>query len=121
MGCLDQILNRHEHDSLADVVLAPMSGITDRAFRTVVRRCGGGLVVSEMVASHAMLTDVRAEMKKLQFDARAEAPVAIQIAGWDPEMMAEAAKIAEQLGACLIDINMGCRPRKSLAVRPVLP
>jgi len=92
MGCLDQILNRQEQDSLADVVLAPMSGITDRAFRTMVRRSGGGLVVSEMVASHAMLTDVRAEMKKLQFDARAEAPVAIQIAGWDPEMMAEAAK-----------------------------
>ena len=112
MGCLDQILDRHEQDSLADVVLAPMSGITDRAFRTVVRCCGGGLVVSEMVASHAMLTDVRAEMKKLQFDARAEAPVAIQIAGWDPEMMAEAAKMAEQMGACLIDINMGCPAKK---------
>ena len=117
MGCLSQILNRNEADAigenaLPDVVLAPMSGITDRAFRTAVRASGGGLVVSEMVASHAMLTDVRAEMQKLQFNAAAEAPVAIQIAGWDPVMMAEAAKMAEQMGACLIDINMGCPAKK---------
>ncbi|MBL6605170.1 MAG: tRNA dihydrouridine synthase DusB [Alphaproteobacteria bacterium] len=117
MGCLSQILNKNEADAigenaLPDVVLAPMSGITDRAFRTAVRASGGGLVVSEMVASHAMLTDVRAEMQKLQFNAAAEAPVAIQIAGWDPVMMAEAAKMAEQMGACLIDINMGCPAKK---------
>ncbi len=117
MGRLRQILNRNEADAigenaLPDVVLAPMSGITDRAFRTAVRASGGGLVVSEMVASHAMLTDVRAEMQKLQFNAAAEAPVAIQIAGWDPVMMAEAAKMAEQMGACLIDINMGCPAKK---------
>ena len=117
MVCLSQILNRNEADdigenALPDVVLAPMSGITDRAFRTAVRASGGGLVVSEMVASHAMLTDVRAEMQKLQFNAAAEAPVAIQIAGWDPVMMAEAAKMAEQMGACLIDINMGCPAKK---------
>jgi len=117
MGCLSQILIKNEADAigenaLPDVVLAPMSGITDRAFRTAVRASGGGLVVSEMVASHAMLTDVRAEMQKLQFNAAAEAPVAIQIAGWDPVMMAEAAKMAEQMGACLIDINMGCPAKK---------
>lgn len=117
MGCLSQILNRDDTETagvniLPDVVLAPMSGITDRAFRTAVRASGGGLVVSEMVASHAMLTDVRAEMQKLQFNAAAEAPVAIQIAGWDPLMMAEAAKMAEQMGACLIDINMGCPAKK---------
>lgn len=117
MGCLSQILNRNEADAigenaLPDVVLAPMSGITDRAFRTAVRASGGGLVVSEMVASHAMLTDVRAEMQKLQFSAATEAPVAIQIAGWDPVMMAEAGKMAEQMGACLIDINMGCPAKK---------
>ena len=117
MGCLSQILNRNEADAigenaLPDVVLAPMSGITDRAFRTAVRASGGGLVVSEMVASHAMLTDVRAEMQKLQFNAATEAPVAIQIAGWDPIMMAEAGKMAEQMGACLIDINMGCPAKK---------
>jgi tRNA-dihydrouridine synthase B len=117
MGCLSQILNRDNTEIaganiLPDVVLAPMSGITDRAFRTAVRASGGGLVVSEMVASHAMLTDVRAEMQKLQFNAAAEAPVAIQIAGWDPLMMAEAAKMAEHMGACLIDINMGCPAKK---------
>ena len=117
MGCLSQILNSDNTEIaganiLPDVVLAPMSGITDRAFRTAVRASGGGLVVSEMVASHAMLTDVRAEMQKLQFNAAAEAPVAIQIAGWDPLMMAEAAKMAEHMGACLIDINMGCPAKK---------
>ena len=117
MGCLSQILNKDETgmagaNILPDVVLAPMSGITDRAFRTAVRASGGGLVVSEMVASHAILTDVRAEMQKLQFNAASEAPVAIQIAGWDPLMMAEAAKMAEQMGACLIDINMGCPAKK---------
>jgi tRNA-dihydrouridine synthase B len=117
MGCLSQILDRDNTEIaganiLPDVVLAPMSGITDRAFRTAVRASGGGLVVSEMVASHAMLTDVRAEMQKLQFNAAAEAPVAIQIAGWDPLMMAEAAKMAEHMGACLIDINMGCPAKK---------
>ena len=117
MGCLSQILYRDNTEIaganiLPDVVLAPMSGITDRAFRTAVRASGGGLVVSEMVASHAMLTDVRAEMQKLQFNAAAEAPVAIQIAGWDPLMMAEAAKMAEHMGACLIDINMGCPAKK---------
>jgi len=112
MGSLDRILGRDKQEGLDDVVLAPMSGITDRPFRRAVRQSGGGLVVSEMVASHAMLTNLRAEMKKLQFNARAEAPVAIQIAGWDPKMMAGAAKMAEQMGACLIDINMGCPAKK---------
>ncbi len=117
MGCLNQILNRNYKetsgvDNFPDVVLAPMSGITDRAFRTTVRASGGGLVVSEMVASHAMLKNVHAEMQKLEFNAVAEAPVAIQIVGWDPSIMAEAAKIAEQMGACLIDINMGCPAKK---------
>ncbi len=112
MGCIDRILGTDGAARLADVVLAPMSGITDRAFRAAVRRAGGGLVVSEMVASHAMLCDVKAEMQKLRFNAKAEAPVAVQIAGWDPVMMAEAARMAEQMGTCLIDINMGCPAKK---------
>ena len=109
---LDQILGLSGADSIPDVVLAPMSGITDRPFRAAVRRAGGGLVVSEMVASHAMLTDVRAEWRKISTDLQNETPVGLQIAGWDPDMMADAASMAEQLGVSLIDINMGCPAKK---------
>ena len=109
---LNQILELSGEYSLPNVVLAPMSGITDQPFRAAVRRAGGGLVISEMVASHAMLTDVRAEMRKISSNLRKEVPVGLQIAGWDPEMMAEAASMAEQMGVNLIDINMGCPAKK---------
>ena len=94
------------------VILAPMSGVTDWPFRRIVRQLGGGLVVSEMVASAAILQGVRQEMRKLSTDAAAEFPFSLQIAGWDPAIMAEAAKIGEQMGAAIIDINMGCPARK---------
>ena len=94
------------------VILAPMSGVTDWPFRRMVRALGGGLVVSEMVASAAILQGVRAEMRKLSTDAAAEFPFSLQIAGWDPHIMAEAAKIGEQMGAAILDINMGCPARK---------
>lgn len=111
-GILDQILGLSGKNSVPDVVLAPMSGITDRPFRRAVRRAGGGLVISEMVASHAMLTDIRTEMKKISADLRSEAPIGLQIVGWDPQMMADASQMAEQLGVSLIDINMGCPAKK---------
>ena len=95
-----------------NVVLAPMSGITDKPFRHVVRKWGGGLVVSEMIASHAFLQNVWIELQKLKGVAHDEAPLSIQIAGWDPAMMAEAAKLAEMSGAQIIDINMGCPAKK---------
>ena len=94
------------------VILAPMSGITDKPFRQIVRHWGGGLVVSEMIASHAFLQDVWIEMQKLKNAATDEAPLSIQIAGWDPQMMAEAARLAEMRGAQFIDINMGCPAKK---------
>ena len=94
------------------VILAPMSGITDKPFRQIVRHQGGGLVVSEMIASHAFLQDVWIEMQKLKGAARDETPLSIQIAGWDPKMMAEAARLAEMRGADFIDINMGCPAKK---------
>ena len=93
-------------------ILAPMSGVTDLPFRRAVRRAGGGLVVTEMVASAAILRDVRSEMRKLRSDIVAEAPLSVQLAGWDPQIMAEAAKIAADLGATFIDINMGCPAKK---------
>ena len=93
-------------------ILAPMSGVTDWPFRRVVRMLGGGLVVSEMVASAAILSGVRQEMRKLSTDAAAEYPFSLQLAGWDPAVMAEAARIGADLGAAIIDINMGCPARK---------
>lgn len=93
-------------------ILAPMSGVTDWPFRRVVRMLGGGLVVSEMVASAAILSGVRQEMRKLSTDAAAEYPFSLQLAGWDPVVMAEAARVGADLGAAIIDINMGCPARK---------
>ena len=93
-------------------ILAPMSGATDWPFRRAVRRCGGGLVVTEMIASAAVLRDVKSEMRKLRTEAIAEAPLSIQLAGWEPPVMAEAAKICADLGASFIDINMGCPAKK---------
>ena len=93
-------------------ILAPMSGVTDLPFRRAVRRAGGGLVVTEMVASAAILREVRSEMRKLRTDIISEAPLSVQLAGWEPQIMAEAAKIAADLGATIIDINMGCPAKK---------
>jgi tRNA-dihydrouridine synthase B len=93
-------------------ILAPMSGVTDLPFRQAVRRCGGGLVVTEMIASAAVLFEVRSELRKLKSVAWEEFPLSIQLAGWDPLVMAEAAKICEGLGATFIDINMGCPAKK---------
>ena len=93
-------------------ILAPMSGVTDWPFRRAVRRCGGGLVVTEMIASAAVLHDVKSEMRKLRTEVISEAPLSIQLAGWEPLVMAEAAKICADLGASFIDINMGCPAKK---------
>ena len=93
-------------------ILAPMSGVTDMPFRRAVRRAGGGLVVTEMVASAAILREVRSEMRKLRMDTVSEVPLSVQLAGWDPQIMADAARIAADLGATFIDINMGCPAKK---------
>src|SRR3546814_9788551 len=80
--------------SLRDpVLLAPMSGVSDRPFRRMVRRFGAGLVISEMVASDALLRAVREEVRKAEIDAD-DAPAVVQLAGWEPAVMAEAARIA---------------------------
>jgi tRNA-dihydrouridine synthase B len=97
------------------VVLAPLSGITDAPFRRIARREGAALVVSEMIASHAVLRETRRQLKerrKMLADHVAEAPVAIQLAGCEPALMAEAARIAEAAGARIIDINFGCPAKK---------
>jgi tRNA-dihydrouridine synthase B len=96
----------------APVLLAPMSGVTDEPFRKLVRRSGVGLVVSEMIASGAMIRAVREEVQKLATDCAEEYPMAVQLAGWDPIDMAKAARLNEDRGAAIIDINMGCPAKK---------
>ncbi len=93
------------------VSLAPMAGVTDAPFRAAVRRFGVALVYSEMVASAELLRDRRSAALRLKAD-RDQGPLAIQLAGRDPQALAEAARIAEGEGAVLIDINMGCPAKK---------
>ena len=92
------------------VVLAPMSGVTDLPFRRLVRRFGRSLVVSEMIASWAMIRENRNTMRMAALDG--DGINAIQLAGCDPHAMAEAARIAVGQGADLIDINFGCPVKK---------
>ena len=93
------------------VILAPMTGVTDLPFRKVVKRYGAGLTVSEMIASQAMVRETRQSMQKALWDPLEE-PVSLQLAGCEPQVMAEAAKLNEQRGAAIIDINMGCPVKK---------
>ncbi|MDY0874247.1 tRNA dihydrouridine synthase DusB [Dongia rigui] len=93
------------------VILAPMSGVTDMPFRRLVKQEGAGLVVSEMIASEAMIRQARQTMKMITNCAE-EAPMSVQLAGCDPKVMGEAAKLNEDRGAALIDINFGCPVKK---------
>jgi nifR3 family TIM-barrel protein len=94
------------------VILAPMSGVTDLPFRRLARELGASLVVSEMIASWAMLHENKATLRMATLDG---SPSSIQLAGCDPAAMAEAARMAEGRGADLVDINFGC-PVKKVAV-----
>lgn len=96
------------------VILAPMSGVTDLPFRRLARRLGAGLVVSEMIASWAMVRENDATLRMAEV-ADEEGPNAVQLAGCEPEAMAQAARIAVDRGADMIDINFGC-PVKKVAV-----
>lgn len=93
------------------VILAPMSGVTDAPFRRLVKRHGAGLVISEMIASQAMIRETRQSMLMAKHTPE-EYPMAVQLAGCEPEIMAEAAKMNVDRGAVLIDINMGCPVKK---------
>jgi tRNA-dihydrouridine synthase B len=93
------------------VVLAPMTGVTDLPFRRLVRRFGSGLNVTEMIASPAAIRETRQSIQKAAWDP-AEEPVSMQLVGCDPVQMGEAAKLSEDRGAAIIDINMGCPVRK---------
>ena len=91
--------------------VAPMAGVTDRPFRSLCRRYGAGLAVSEMVSSRPELRGTR--KSRLRLEHRGEAsPVSVQIAGADPALMANAARLNADEGAQIIDINMGCPAKK---------
>ena len=89
-------------------VVSPMAGMTDTAFRRLVKRQGGcGLVVSEMVSSEGLVRGIDRTLEYAEYTDE-ERPVSIQIFGGDPAKMAEAARVVEQMGANIVDVNMGC-------------
>ncbi|HKM70670.1 MAG TPA: tRNA dihydrouridine synthase DusB [Stellaceae bacterium] len=93
------------------VILAPMSGVTDLPFRRLVKRLGAGLVVSEMIASEAMIRENRQSLTMAR-SCSEEQPMAVQLAGCEPRVMADAAKLNADRGARIIDINFGCPVKK---------
>ena len=93
------------------VILAPMTGVSDKPFRRLVRGFGSGLNVTEMIASPAAIRETRQSIQKWAWDP-IEDPVSMQLLGCEPDQMAEAAKLSEDRGAAIIDINMGCPVRK---------
>ncbi|GLK89310.1 tRNA dihydrouridine synthase DusB [Pseudomonas turukhanskensis] len=93
------------------LILAPMAGVTDRPFRQLCRRLGAGMVVSEMVTSDMSLWNTRKSSLRL-IHADDPEPRSVQIAGGDPQMLADAARANVDLGAQIIDINMGCPAKK---------
>src|SRR5579863_7649260 len=95
----------------APVILAPMSGVTDLPFRRLVKAHGAGLVVSEMIASEAMIRETRQSMTMAK-NCPEEQPMAVQLAGCEPQVMAEAARLNADRGAALVDINFGCPVKK---------
>lgn len=93
------------------VILAPMAGVTDRPFRQLCKSLGAGLVVSEMLTADSNLWHTRKSALRRDHDGEGE-PIAVQIAGGDPDMLAEAARLNVENGAQIIDINMGCPAKK---------
>ncbi len=93
------------------VILAPMSGVTDMPFRRLVKQCGAGLVVSEMIASEAMVRESRKTRLMVKKSAE-EWPMSVQLAGCEPHVRAEAARLTEDLGADIIDITRGFPVKK---------
>lgn len=93
------------------LILAPMAGVTDRPFRQLCRDLGAGMAVSEMVGSTSLIRGSAKTLRRANHEGES-APRSVQIVGYDPKMMAEAARINEAMGAEIIDINMGCPAKK---------
>jgi tRNA-dihydrouridine synthase len=97
-----------------DLRLAPMAGVTNIAFRLVARECGAGLLTSEEIDARALLAD-NAQTLVLARHVPEEQPVALQLLGADPDVLAEAARRLEDGGAAAVDLNMGCPVAKIVA------
>lgn len=96
-----------------NVMLAPMAGVTDMPYRRLVKSYGAGLVVSEMIASRAMIhAGNKAKILRMSTACAEEFPMAVQLAGTEPDVVAEAARMNEDRGAAIIDLNMGCPAKK---------
>ena len=95
----------------SNVLLAPMAGVTDRPFRILCRRFGAGLAASEMLSADVRLWDTPKSRRRMDH-AGEPSPRVVQIAGFDPQMMADAARRNVDAGAEIIDINMGCPAKK---------
>ena len=100
-----------EHILKNNLVLAPMAGVTDRPFRMLCKSFGAGMAVSEMVTSNSLLYGSEKTLRRANHEGEVD-PISVQIAGADPDMMAEAAKYNMDKGAQIIDINMGCPAKK---------
>jgi tRNA-dihydrouridine synthase B len=99
------------HEIKNRVIAAPMAGVTDRTFRSLCKRLGAGMAVSEMTSSRPELRSTRKSRRRADHDGE-PAPISVQIAGTDPQMMADAARYNVDHGAQIIDINMGCPAKK---------
>ena len=99
------------HRLTSNILLAPMAGVTDRPFRMLCRRFGAGLAASEMLSADVGLWDTEKSRRRMDNAGEPE-PRVVQIAGYDPAMMAEAARRCVDAGAQIIDINMGCPAKK---------
>ncbi|MEK7360679.1 MAG: tRNA dihydrouridine synthase DusB, partial [Pseudomonadota bacterium] len=94
-----------------NLFVAPMAGVTDRPFRQLCKKFGAGMAVSEMVASNSLLWGSAKTKRRANHQGESD-PISVQIAGADPQMMAEAARYNVGEGAQIIDINMGCPAKK---------
>ncbi len=94
-----------------NIVLAPMAGVTDKPFRQLCKQLGAGLAVSEMTTADPRLWHTRKTLQRMDHDGEPD-PISVQIAGYDPQMLADAARFNVDHGAQIIDINMGCPAKK---------
>ena len=99
------------HTLKNNLIVAPMAGVTDRPFRQLCKQMGAGMAVSEMVTSNSLLYGSEKTMRRANHEGEVD-PISVQIAGADPQMMAEAARYNADSGAQIIDINMGCPAKK---------
>ena len=99
------------HQLKNNLIVAPMAGVTDRPFRQLCKMMGAGMAVSEMVASNSLLWGSEKTRRRANHDGEVD-PISVQIAGADPQMLADAARYNVDQGAQIIDINMGCPAKK---------